>query len=115
MKWTPAEYCTLVRRDLRAFTERCFYHLNPATAFLASWHIDVICAELEACRRGETTRLILTLPPRSLKSLCTSVAFPAFMLGRIAMAAAGGSAPAVHSHKTRLANGQRFGRRSRVF
>lgn len=115
MKWTPAEYRALVRGDLRAFTERCFYHLNPATTFLENWHLEVICAELEACRRGETTRLILTLPPRSLKSLCASVAFPAFILGRIAMAAAGGSAPAVHSHKTRLANGQRFGRRSRVF
>ena len=31
--------------------------------------------------RGEIKRLIITVPPRSLKSICASVAFPAFVLG----------------------------------
>jgi predicted phage terminase large subunit-like protein len=31
---------------------------------------------------GETRRLIITIPPRHLKSICTSVALPAFILGR---------------------------------
>lgn len=35
------------------------------------------------CRRGEIRRLIINLPPRSLKSHCVSLAFPAFLLGRI--------------------------------
>jgi predicted phage terminase large subunit-like protein len=30
---------------------------------------------------GEINRLIITVPPRSLKSICASVAFPAFVLG----------------------------------
>ena len=41
----------------------------------------MIAAELEACRRGETKRLIINVPPRSLKSHCASVAFPAWLLG----------------------------------
>ncbi len=31
--------------------------------------------------KGEIKRLIITVPPRSLKSICASVAFPAFVLG----------------------------------
>lgn len=85
MKLTPSERDALLRRDLRrdlyAFTEQCFYELNPATTFLPNWHIEVVASELEACRRGDITRLIVNQPPRSLKSHCASVAFVAFILG----------------------------------
>ena len=81
MKLTPNEYRALLRSDFTAFIERSFHELNPATSFLPNWHIEVIAAELEACRRGETKRLIINVPPRSLKSHCASVAFPAWLLG----------------------------------
>ena len=81
MKLTPNEYRALLRSDFNAFIERSFYELNPTTPFLPNWHIQVIAAELEACRRGETKRLIINVPPRSLKSLCASIAFPAWLLG----------------------------------
>ena len=81
MKPTPSDYRALLRRDLYAFTERCFYELNPTTAFMPNWHIESVASQLEACRRGETTRLIINQPPRSLKSHCASVAFVAFLLG----------------------------------
>ena len=71
----------LLRRDLYGFIEKSFYELNPTTPFLRNWHIELMAAELEACRRGETKRLIINVPPRSLKSICTSVAFPAWLLG----------------------------------
>jgi predicted phage terminase large subunit-like protein len=70
-----------LRQDLCAFIERCFYELNATTRFLPNWHIEVVAAALEACRRGEIDRLIINQPPRSLKSHCTSVAFVAFLLG----------------------------------
>jgi predicted phage terminase large subunit-like protein len=76
-----SEYRAFLRQDLHAFTERCFYELNPATKFLPNWHIQVIASALEACRRGEIKRLIINQPPRSLKSQCASVAFVAFLLG----------------------------------
>src|ERR1700733_8897623 len=81
MKLAPNEYRAFLRQDLYAFTQRCFYELNPTTTFLSNWHIEVVAAALEACRGGGVTRLDINEPPRSLKSLCVSVAFPAFILG----------------------------------
>lgn len=81
MKLTTTEYRALLRSDFNAFIERTFYELNSTTPFQANWHIEVIAAELEACRRGETKRLIINVPPRSLKSHCASIAFPAWLLG----------------------------------
>lgn len=77
----PDEYRHLLRRDFHAFVSRVFLQQHPQGLYLPNWHIDAMCAELEACRRGETKRLILNVPPRSLKSLTASVAFPAFVLG----------------------------------
>jgi predicted phage terminase large subunit-like protein len=81
MHLTPEEYRTLLRQDLSPFIHKSFSELNPQTKFLPNWHNEVIAAELEKCRRGETKRLIINLPPRSLKSHCASIAFPAFLLG----------------------------------
>jgi hypothetical protein len=81
MNLTPDEYKTLLRQDLDAFIEKSFYELNSQTKYLPNWHIEVIASELEKCRRGETKRLIINVPPRSLKSHCASIAFPAFLLG----------------------------------
>lgn len=81
MKLTPCEYRALLRRDLYAFTQRSFHELNPTTTFMPNWHIEVVASMLEACRRGEITRLIINQPPRSLKSHSASVAFVAFLLG----------------------------------
>jgi hypothetical protein len=64
---TADEYGALLRRSLYAFIARTFYELNPETEFSPNGHIEVIAAELEACWRGETKRLIINVPPRSLK------------------------------------------------
>jgi len=72
---------TILRLDFYAFIERCFYQLNPQTRFHRNWHIEMIAAKLDACRRGDTLRLIVNVPPRNLKSLCASVALPAWLLG----------------------------------
>jgi predicted phage terminase large subunit-like protein len=81
MKFTEAEYQTLLRSDLSAFIERSFAELNPRTLFLTNWHIQVIADALEKCRRGEINRLIINQPPRSLKSHSVSIAFVAWLLG----------------------------------
>lgn len=70
-----------LRNDLVAFIQYCFQVVDPGTAFLPNWHIESIAHELEKVIRGETTRLILNIPPRNLKSICASVALPAFLLG----------------------------------
>ena len=71
----------LLAHDLIAFTEFAFGAVRPGLAFKANWHLDAIAAKLSQVARGEIRRLIITLPPRNLKSLCASVALPAWFLG----------------------------------
>lgn len=71
----------LLRLSFPAHIERCFLEINPGVPFLPNWHIEAIAHALERCMRGEIRRLLITLPPRSLKSLCASVAFPTRLLG----------------------------------
>src|SRR5246500_241846 len=78
---SPRELDVILRSDLGYFAERCFYQLNPQAAFLTNWHIEIIAAKLAAVREGKICRLIINLPPRHLKSLMASVAFPAWCLG----------------------------------
>ena len=76
-----SEYQYILRRDFMSFIERSFYELNPRARLLPSPHIEVMVSKLEALRRGDIKRLIITLPPRHLKSHCASIAFPAWYLG----------------------------------
>ena len=71
----------LLRTDLATFVERAFGQLVPNTTFLPNWHIELIASKLEAVLDGRITRLIINVPPRSLKSIIASVAFPAWALG----------------------------------
>jgi predicted phage terminase large subunit-like protein len=45
------------------------------------WHVEAICAHLEAVTRGEITRLLINVPPGSMKSLLVSVLWPAWEWG----------------------------------
>lgn len=72
----------LLRQDLAAFIYRSFQTVVPGTPYRHNWHIEAIAWALTRCARGEIKRLIITLPPRYLKSICCSVAFPAWVLGR---------------------------------
>jgi hypothetical protein len=46
-----------------------------------NWHLEAVSHELNSVMIGKTRRLIITVPPRSLKSICASVCLPAFALG----------------------------------
>ena len=62
--------------SLRAFVEQAWPVLEPTTPFLPNWHIDLVCEHLEAITAGQTTRLLINLPPRYMKSLLVSVFWP---------------------------------------
>jgi hypothetical protein len=68
------------RKDFVSFVRKSFHVLNPKN-FYMNWHICAIAYCLELVRLGNIKRLIITVPPRSLKSIMCSVAFPAFVLG----------------------------------
>jgi predicted phage terminase large subunit-like protein len=71
----------ILRRDFSAFARKTFHTLSPGQTFTEGWHIAALVHQLERVRCGETTRLIVNMPPRSLKSMTASVALPAFVLG----------------------------------
>lgn len=56
-------------------------HADPAHRFVPAWHVEAICKELEDLRNGINRRLVITMPPRCLKSITVAVAYPAFLLG----------------------------------
>jgi predicted phage terminase large subunit-like protein len=80
-KPSDKEYAAILRSNFYGFIERSFNELNPVTVFKDNFHIEVLAYELERVRLGETKRLIINVPPRSLKSHCASIAFPAWILG----------------------------------
>ena len=71
----------ILRTDLASFIQKSFGTVSPGDAFSDNWHIHALAHELSMVMRGENRRLIITIPPRHLKSICTSVALPAFILG----------------------------------
>jgi predicted phage terminase large subunit-like protein len=71
----------LLRTKLRYFVQKVFYTVFPGSAYLHNWHIDAIVYQLMRVNAGDCPRLLISQPPRSLKSLSVSVAFVAWVLG----------------------------------
>lgn len=58
-----------------------YYRKNEKKAELDdNWHIQLICEKLEKVYTGEIKRLIINIPPRSLKTETVSKAFPVWVL-----------------------------------
>ena len=72
---------SLLRNDLSAFIQKSFQIVTPGGQYHHNWHIEAIAHQLQRCLDGEINRLVITLPPRNLKSIAVSVAFPAYVLG----------------------------------
>ncbi|MEQ8503879.1 MAG: phage terminase large subunit [Rhodospirillales bacterium] len=79
--FSKAELLALLRLDFLAFAQKAFQTLNSSEPFKPNWHHQAIAYQLERCLRGECKRLLITLPPRSLKSHLVSVCLPAFLMG----------------------------------
>jgi hypothetical protein len=86
-----ATVAAAVRNDFYSVVQAAFPIAAPEGELLRNWHVEAMTYVLEHVRRGEIRRLIITVPPRSLKSIGTSVALPAFALGELC-AKSGGEA-----------------------
>jgi predicted phage terminase large subunit-like protein len=85
---------TIARREARALLQAraqenfmTFCHLMarrlvPAGPFSNAPHFQVLARALEKVVTGETPRLLIAIPPRHGKSLFSSIALPAWILGR---------------------------------
>lgn len=71
----------ILRTDFPCFLEKCFRTLDPGAEYVDNWHIHAIAHQLMRVWRGECRRLIINVPPRSMKSICVTIAFTAWVLG----------------------------------
>ena len=78
----PAALNELCRQDFQVFVERVFATLDPAAELERAPYLEILSDYLARAECGEFRRLLITIPPRHLKSIATSVALPAWMLGR---------------------------------
>ncbi|MDP4026660.1 phage terminase large subunit [Methylobacterium sp. NEAU 140] len=74
-------YNALLRQRLSVFTRQA-YRTVVSEPFLPNWHLEALAHCLEEVARGRIRRLVISIAPRSLKSISASVAFPAWLLGR---------------------------------
>lgn len=72
----------LCRQNIADFTRKVFKTVSPEVSYIHNWHIDCIAEHLHAVHDGDLRRLIINMPPRSLKSMLVSVSFPAWLLGK---------------------------------
>lgn len=65
-------------RSLSEFVRQAWHVIEPGADLIWNWHVDVLCAYLEAFFTGKIKRLILNVPPGSLKSVLVSVMGPSW-------------------------------------
>lgn len=71
----------VARASLAAFARMAWPILEPSTPLKWGWALDAICQHLEAVTAGDLTRLLMNVPPGSMKSLLTGVIWPAWEWG----------------------------------
>lgn len=84
---TPAIMLDMIRREknrraaergLLEFTRQCFPIIEPGQEFCDNWHLESIAEHLEAVSRGDIPNLVINIPPGCMKSILTSVCWPAW-------------------------------------
>lgn len=59
------------------FIKTFWPYMGGGEEYIHGWHIDDICAHLEACFRGDISNIIINIPFRMSKTILCSIAFPA--------------------------------------
>ena len=65
-------------RNLSEFIKQAWHVIEPGTPYVENWHIDLISEYLQAVDNSEILRLIINIPPRHMKSIQTTVCYPAW-------------------------------------
>jgi hypothetical protein len=68
-------------QTLAGFVREAWHVLEPNARYVHNWHIDAICEHLEAVTDGRINRLLINVPPGSMKSLLVSVFWQAWEWG----------------------------------
>src|SRR3569832_307875 len=76
-----AAFFMILRQDFGSFVWHSSETISPGTPYQPNWHIEAIAHRLMRVHEGHGFRLLITQPPRSLKSISRSVAYVAWLLG----------------------------------
>lgn len=74
MQWLIEK--AMMEKSLPDFIRGAWHVVEPGNEYIPGWHIDYMSEHLEAVSNGEILRLLITIPPRYMKSLVTSVLWP---------------------------------------
>jgi predicted phage terminase large subunit-like protein len=76
----PRIQSELARRSLAEFVKKSWHVLEKSTPLLWNWHLDAMCMHVQALLEGRIPRrkLLITVPPGSMKSRIVSVCAPAW-------------------------------------
>jgi hypothetical protein len=55
--------------------------LNPGASILHNYHLEALAFRLTQVINGQCQNLMINMPPRYAKSIFTSIALPAYLLG----------------------------------
>ena len=75
--------------SLAAFVRLAWPIIEPGQPYIHGWHIDAMCEHLDAVTGGEDSkynRLLINIPPGTMKSLLVSVFWPAWEWGPCGLA-----------------------------
>lgn len=70
----------IIASNQKSFFSKVFNTLHPGKSLYYDWHIELIIRYLHEVEKGVIKRLIINIPPRCLKSMCSSVFWPAWLL-----------------------------------
>lgn len=65
-------------QTLSGFVREAWHVIEPSIPYVHGWHIDAICEHLEAVTNGDINRLLINVPPGTMKSLLCGVFWPAW-------------------------------------
>lgn len=108
MRLKPAMLSAARRQHFTLFVMKSFETLHAGDQPLEmAWYLQATCHALMEVHRGAEKRLVITKPPRHLKSITASVAFVAWVLGhdptaRIMVASYSQDLARHHSNQTRM-------------
>lgn len=71
----------LMRSSLFCFLWWVFALLHPGASLKPGWYLLAMTHKLQQAAAGKTTRLVINVPPRHLKSISASVALVVWILG----------------------------------
>ena len=82
MTVNPSDLLEAYRTHFSLFAVKAFNIINPGQRFIPTGAFLAMAHALSELHAGRIKRLLITVPPRSGKSILASVALPAFVLGR---------------------------------